>query len=153
MCSLQRWRVMQQVQLAALDKWCRRKHMRLYTRSPLEDSRLFGPSPWKFLATTYEQMDFWATQPLAKILWAGILLWRPGVWRWRWRCRVPPGCALGWVRCPLSACANIWFRTVSDSWTFVSPRLVFPWTTNTNSWGRVWQVALEKDHRSGNRGV
>ena len=28
----------------------------LYTRSPLEDSRLFGPSPWKILATTYEQM-------------------------------------------------------------------------------------------------
>ena len=28
----------------------------LYTRSPLEDSRLFGPSPWKVLATTYEQM-------------------------------------------------------------------------------------------------
>ena len=26
-----------------------------YTRSPLEDSRLFGPSPWKILATTYEQ--------------------------------------------------------------------------------------------------
>ena len=26
------------------------------TRSPLEDSRLFGPSPWKILATTYEQM-------------------------------------------------------------------------------------------------
>ena len=25
-----------------------------YTRSPLEDSRLFGPSPWKILATTYE---------------------------------------------------------------------------------------------------
>ena len=23
--------------------------------------------------------DFWATQTLAKILWAGILLWRPGV--------------------------------------------------------------------------
>ena len=38
-----------------------------YTRSPLEDSRLFGPSPWKILATTYEQQDFWATQPLAKI--------------------------------------------------------------------------------------
>ena len=29
-----------------------------YTRSPLEGSRLFGPSPWKILATTYEQMDF-----------------------------------------------------------------------------------------------
>ena len=26
-----------------------------YTRSPLEDSRLFGPSPWKILATTYER--------------------------------------------------------------------------------------------------
>ena len=26
-----------------------------YTRSPLEDSRLFGPSPWKILAATYEQ--------------------------------------------------------------------------------------------------
>ena len=28
-----------------------------YAQSPLEDSRLFGPSPWKILATTYEQMD------------------------------------------------------------------------------------------------
>ena len=27
-----------------------------YTRSPLQDSRLFGPSPWTILATTYEQM-------------------------------------------------------------------------------------------------
>ena len=26
-----------------------------YTRSPLEDSRLFGPSPWKILATTYDK--------------------------------------------------------------------------------------------------
>ena len=26
-----------------------------YTRSPLEDSRLFGPSPWKILATTYKE--------------------------------------------------------------------------------------------------
>ena len=26
-----------------------------YSRSPLDDSRLFGPSPWKILATTYEQ--------------------------------------------------------------------------------------------------
>ena len=29
-----------------------------YTRSPLEDSRLFGPSPWKILAATYEENDF-----------------------------------------------------------------------------------------------
>ena len=28
-----------------------------YIRSPLQDS-LFGPSPWKILATTYEQKDF-----------------------------------------------------------------------------------------------
>ena len=26
-----------------------------YTQSPLQDSRLFGPSPWKILATTYEK--------------------------------------------------------------------------------------------------
>ena len=31
---------------------------RVYTRSPLQDSRLFGPSPWKILAATYEQIDF-----------------------------------------------------------------------------------------------
>ena len=29
-----------------------------YTRSPLEDSRLFGPSPWKVLAATYEKKDY-----------------------------------------------------------------------------------------------
>ena len=28
-----------------------------YTRSPLQDSRLFGPRPWKILATTYEKKD------------------------------------------------------------------------------------------------
>ena len=55
-------------------------YIMLYPRSPLQDSRLFGPSPWKILAATYEQMGSWATQPLAKILRAGILLWRPGVW-------------------------------------------------------------------------
>ena len=44
-----------------------------YTWFPLEDSRLFGPSPWKILAATIEQ-DIWATQPLANILQAGILL-------------------------------------------------------------------------------
>ena len=38
-----------------------------YTRSPLEDFRLFGPSPWKILAAANENNDFWATQPLAKI--------------------------------------------------------------------------------------
>ena len=28
-----------------------------YTQSPLEDSRLFGPSPWKVLATTYDKKN------------------------------------------------------------------------------------------------
>ena len=28
----------------------------VYTQSPLQDSRLFGPRPWKILATTYKQM-------------------------------------------------------------------------------------------------
>ena len=39
-----------------------------YTRSPSQDSRLFGPRPWKILATTYEQMGPWACQTLVKIL-------------------------------------------------------------------------------------
>ena len=30
----------------------------IYNRSPLEDSRLFGPSPWKVLAATNEKNDF-----------------------------------------------------------------------------------------------
>ena len=37
------------------------------------------PAPGKSYAATCEQMVSWATQPLAKIFWAGILLWRPGV--------------------------------------------------------------------------
>ena len=32
--------------------------MRLYTQSPLQDSRLFGPRPWKVLAATYETNGF-----------------------------------------------------------------------------------------------
>ena len=65
-------------------RWCAswslslQRH-KLYTRSPLQDSRLFGPRPWKVLTTTYEQMGSWATQTLAKILWWRILWWRPGV--------------------------------------------------------------------------
>ena len=36
---------------AALHQWS----WNPYTRSPLEDSRLFGPSPWKILAATNEK--------------------------------------------------------------------------------------------------
>ena len=38
--------------------WKSIRKQRVYTRSPLQDSRLFGPSPWKILATSYEQQDF-----------------------------------------------------------------------------------------------
>ena len=58
---------------------CYRITAQYYTRSPLQDSRLFGPRPWKVLATTYKKIGSWATQTLAKILWGGILWWRPGV--------------------------------------------------------------------------
>ena len=30
----------------------------MYTQSPLQDSRLFGPGPWKVLAATNEQKRF-----------------------------------------------------------------------------------------------
>ena len=30
----------------------------MYTQSPLQDSRLFGPRPWKILAATYETNGF-----------------------------------------------------------------------------------------------
>ena len=30
----------------------------VYTRSPSQDSRLFGPRPWKILAATNENSDF-----------------------------------------------------------------------------------------------
>ena len=33
-----------------------------YTQSPLQDSRLFGPRPWKVLATTYETNGFLSNQ-------------------------------------------------------------------------------------------
>ena len=33
-------------------------YINTYTRSPLQDSRLFGPRPWKVLAATYEQKDY-----------------------------------------------------------------------------------------------
>ena len=33
----------------------RERERYVYTRSPLEDSSLFGPSPWKILAATNEK--------------------------------------------------------------------------------------------------
>ena len=34
------------------------KYFHMYTQSPLQDSRLLGPRPWKVLAATYETNGF-----------------------------------------------------------------------------------------------
>ena len=39
-----------QPMLLEVDAPMKARHACMYTRSPLEDSRLFGPSPWKILA-------------------------------------------------------------------------------------------------------
>ena len=82
-----------------------------YTRSPSQDFRLFGPRPWKILAT-YEKMGSWATQTLAKILWAGILLWRPGVFH-----------LIGRIRCPGAGFRMVWVKQTLNSkgWEFSCP--------------------------------
>ena len=55
-------------------------HYDSYPQSPLQDSRLFGPRPWKVSATTYKKIGSWATQTLAKIFLWRILWWRPGIY-------------------------------------------------------------------------
>ena len=54
-----------QPKICCFQIWC--SNQSSYTRSPLEDSRLFGPSPWKILAAADDKKHIWATQPLAKI--------------------------------------------------------------------------------------
>ena len=49
-----------------------------YTWSPLEDSRLFGPSPWKVLATTYEQKRFLSNPAPGENLLSGNLVMETG---------------------------------------------------------------------------
>ena len=46
----------------------------LYTRSPLEDSRLFGPRPWKVLAATYETNGFLSNPDPGENLLSGNLV-------------------------------------------------------------------------------
>ena len=53
-----------------------------YTQFAIQDSRLFGPNPWKILAPPSNYLStkgFWATQPLEQILVAEILLCELGV--------------------------------------------------------------------------
>ena len=50
----------------------------MYTRSPLEDSRLFGPSPWKILAATYEQQRFLSNPAPGEHLLSGNLVMETG---------------------------------------------------------------------------
>ena len=53
-----------------------------YLQPAIQDSRLFGPNPWKILAppSNYPSNNgFWATQPLEQILVAEFLLCELGV--------------------------------------------------------------------------
>ena len=53
-------------------------YIHLYTRSPLQDSRLFGPSPWKVLAATYETNGFLSNPDPGENLVSGNLLMETG---------------------------------------------------------------------------
>ena len=53
-----------------------------YTQFAIQDSRLFGPNPWKALAPPSNYLSkkgFWATQPLEQILDSEFLLCELGV--------------------------------------------------------------------------
>ena len=45
-----------------------------YTRSPLQDSCFFGPSPWKILATTYEKRNMSNPAPGENLLSGNLVL-------------------------------------------------------------------------------
>ena len=49
-----------------------------YTRSPSHDFRLFGPRPWKILATTYEQKRFLSNPDPGENLVTGNLVMQTG---------------------------------------------------------------------------
>ena len=77
--------------------WTRPSHSRrrAYARSPFEDSRLFGPSPWKILATTYEQKRFLSNPAPGENLLSGNLVmetWCTGVCEKN----TPPDKKTGW---------------------------------------------------------
>ena len=82
-----------------------------YTRSPLEDSRLFGSSPWKILATTHEQKRFLSNPAPGENLLSGNLVMETG-------CTIPvlaalgrPESLMGWVARPFSV-FNILYYTI-----------------------------------------
>ena len=52
--------------------------VRPYTRSPSLDFRLFGPRPWKILATTYEKKRFLSNPDPCKNLVSGNLVMETG---------------------------------------------------------------------------
>ena len=49
-----------------------------YTRSPLQDSRLFGPRPWKILAATYETNGFLSNPDPGENFLSGDLVMETG---------------------------------------------------------------------------
>ena len=49
-----------------------------YTRSPSQDFRIFGPRPWKILATTYERNGFLSNPDPGENLVSGNLVMETG---------------------------------------------------------------------------
>ena len=49
-----------------------------YTRSPSQDFRIFGPRPWKILATTYERNGFLSNPDPSENLVSGNLVMETG---------------------------------------------------------------------------
>ena len=49
-----------------------------HTQSPLQDSRLFGPRPWKILAATYEKKGFLSNPDPGENLVSGNLVMETG---------------------------------------------------------------------------
>ena len=50
----------------------------IYTRSPSQDFRLFGPRPWNILATTYENKRFLSNPDPGENLVSGNLVMETG---------------------------------------------------------------------------
>ena len=66
-------------------------HIGVYTRSPSQEFRLFGPRPWKILATTYENNRFLSNPDPGDNLVSGNLVMETG-------CTRPPAPELASIR-------------------------------------------------------
>ena len=67
----------------------------LYTQFAIQDSGLFGPNPWKFLAQIVYVFPWRATQPLEQILDSEFLLCELSIVHPEYRLAVPAGASKG----------------------------------------------------------